>query len=93
MSTAIYGIREMEELIKIEVDLINFSFEISSEAGQAALNNSLASFVEFLTSKKGSFVKALDLDYRRFVVGLLMGIENKNHHAAMLHLFFPASKC
>ncbi len=68
----------LDELIKMEVDLITSCFKKSEELGKIAFSNSLNSFVgTYLEPKyKTKIITSMSTEYRYLLIGILSNIDS-----------------
>ena len=64
------------ELIKTEVELIELSFKISDNLGEAAVESALKNFEEYLCRGLGKerILTSMNMEYRKFVIDLCEAI-------------------
>lgn len=71
MSTMIFKEEEILMLCSVDAELIIKAYGVSDTLGSSAIKNSIAEFSNEIHKHKGTFVPALDLDYRFYIVNLL----------------------
>ena len=78
-------IENLDELIKVEVELINFCYSISHNSGNMAVKNSLHEFYDYLCRYEGKskIYAPMNMDYRTFVIGVLKGIDERYIESAI----------
>ena len=82
----------IDELCEMDSDFINSFFKKGGdEMGALALNNSIASFSQYLESKEGKFIPGMNLEYRYFMTTLLLKIDKK-YLPAVMHSLFGVSQ-
>ncbi|MDD5373921.1 MAG: hypothetical protein PHO62_10915 [Sulfurimonas sp.] len=84
---AIYTDEELKTAYSMDAEIIAMSFKLSEKLGVMALKASVNDFTELLTNQKGKFVPSMDLDYRRYIVGLLDTTINAVDEAYKEHVF------
>jgi hypothetical protein len=74
---AIEELDKIRELCVLEADLINTAFGVSEKLGIATLMNSTQSFESFLRGIDKMFVAGMSIEYRIFVIDILMLIDEQ----------------
>ena len=72
----------IESLCASEASLINLAFGVSEALGIATMWSAIDSFTDFLHSTKPNFIPALSIEYRTFVIKLLLAIDEKYRDVA-----------
>lgn len=75
-------IETIKGLCKLEAQVINMMFEISETHGIAMLINSVSSFESFLRSQNKMFIRGMSIEYRTFVVEILLLIDERYRDTA-----------
>ena len=70
-------IAQIKKLSAIEAELVNMAFGVSEELGVAAVMNSTQSFESFLRGRDKMFIGGMSIEYRTFVIDLLMLIDEQ----------------
>jgi len=73
----------IRELVALEVEFINYGYSLNDEAGATCLLNSISSFKKFILFTQGETIFSMSIDYRTFIVGLLISIEKQYLDSAM----------
>jgi hypothetical protein len=68
---AVYSDDEIKQAFEVDTQMIVTAFGVSIEVGKASIKMAISGFIELLKKQKGSFVPSMDLDFRRYIVGLL----------------------
>lgn len=83
-------VKQLDELISLEVDFINEKFNKSEELGRFCLSNSLKSFkTMYLRKRYGEILPQFSSEYRYLVVGILKNINDEFQEAALSELISP----
>lgn len=92
---ALYTNAEIKSVYDIDAEMIIAALNVSEELGKTAIKSAISGFMGLLTEQKGKFVPSIDLDYRRYIVGLLETALNKvdeSHKSiVMREVMFPSS--
>lgn len=92
---AIYTNEEIKSAFVIDVEMIVLAFKVSEDLGKTSIKSAVSGFVELLTNQKGKFIPSMDLDYRRYIVGLLETALNKvdesHKELVMREILFPSN--
>lgn len=67
----------IETLCASEASLIDVAFGVSESLGIMALWSAIDSFTDFLRSTKPNFIPPLSIEYRTFVIKLLLAIDDR----------------
>jgi predicted nucleic-acid-binding Zn-ribbon protein len=86
-SACIYSDEELKIAYSMDAKMIAMSFKLGEKLGTMAIKASVNDFTELLTNQKGKFVPSMDLDYRRYIVGLLDATINTVDEAHKEHVF------
>ena len=74
---------KIEHLCKKEAELINEMYSVSQELGGIFLHEAIRSFSEFLRSTRPNFIAPLSIEYRTFIIKLLLAIDEKYKDVAL----------
>lgn len=82
--------KQLDELIKLEVEHINRGFQINLKLGKYYISNSISSFKNiYLKKVYGNVIPQLSTEYRIFLIGLLMGIKEEYKPIALSEVLIP----
>jgi len=79
----------IKELAVMESQAINKAFKVGNTTGALLINNSLSSFADHLRSTKVNFIPQMDIEYRTFVIDILVGIDGQYKELALKTVVFP----
>ncbi len=87
---AIYTDEQIKNIYEVDAKLITKAFDINEDIGRMSIFSSLSGFADFLTCSKGKYIPSMDLDHRRYIVGLLdtlmNTLENEEHQAIVFSM-------
>ena len=99
---AIFTDEQIKDAYEVDAKLIESAFKINEKLGEISILSSLNGFTDFLICRKGKYIPSMDMDYRRYLVGLLdtlmKTIENEEHKAIVFSVIvfsaivFPKSE-
>lgn len=75
-------IEMIKGLCKLEAEVINMMFEVSEEHGIWMIKNSIQTFEAFLRSQNKMFIRGMSIEYRTFVVEILLLIDDRYRDTA-----------
>jgi len=67
-------IREIEELIHVDKEIIKLAFQVSDEMGVAAYKSGVSEFKAFLEQTVGETVFSMNIEYRTYTTKLLAAL-------------------
>lgn len=67
----------IKKLSATDATLVNMAFGVSEELGLAAFENSTQGFESFLRSRDNKFIHGMSIEWRTYLVELLMLIDDK----------------
>ncbi len=73
----------IKQLGSTDAELINLAFGVSETLGVAAMDNSMQSFQVFLREANPKFIPALSIEWRVYLVKLLLGIDDQYRDVVM----------
>ena len=79
----------IEKLLEVDIEIANTAFRISTEVGVAAVKNCVSEFRNLLVREIGPFINGMNMEYRSYVIGLLIGIRDEYKPDATKALVFP----
>lgn len=81
----IFEDKQIEELIKTEVQLIELCFKINDKLGETAVESAINNFYGYLCRGLGKekFFAPMNMEYRKFVIDLAQTIPEKIRAKAM----------
>jgi hypothetical protein len=92
---AMYTNEEIKSAYVIDVEMIVSAFKVSEDLGKTSIKSAVSGFVELLTNQKGKFIPSMDLDYRRYIVGLLATalekVDESHKELVMREIMFPSN--
>lgn len=84
---------QLDELINMEVEHINRGFQINLKLGKYYVSNAISSFKNiYLKKVYGNVIPQLSTEYRTFLIGLLMGINEEYKPHALSEVLIPTVK-
>jgi hypothetical protein len=87
------AIKELNQLIKMEVEIINKCFSASQKLGLIMINNSIGTFTEtYIKAKYGDIKLSMCSEYRFFIVGLARTVDEKYQDSVLSELLIPRTK-
>jgi hypothetical protein len=92
---AIYTNEELKSAYDTDAEIIMMAFKVSENVGKISIKFAMGGFIKLLTNQKGKFIPSMDLDYRRYVVGLMETALNKvdepHKEMVMKEIMFPSN--
>lgn len=70
-------LEQIESLCALEASAINHVFGIDKNLGIKAMWSAIDSFTDFLRSTKPNFIAPMSIEYRTFIIKLLLAIDEK----------------
>lgn len=85
--------KQLDELINMEVEHINRGFQINLKLGKYYVSNAISSFKNnYLKKVYGNVIPQLSTEYRTFLIGLLVGINDEYKPHALSEVLIPTVK-
>ncbi len=86
-------LKQLKELIALECEHINRGFQINTKLGKYYISNAIYSFkCIYLKKVYGDVIPLLSTEYRAFIIGLIMGINDNYKEVALREILIPTVK-